>query len=302
VEKNVERTQDVIGRTVEEIQSTPKKIQQQVEGTKKSLQESQAKALQFVNDVQQVPKKVGDTVVGTVREVQSLPIKVQSSIEETQKSIETAREEVQSLVMETKYLTGLEKRPTPPPPPPRPKTSSEKAKELAVKVTKGTALFAGKASVVIVKGTVGMLASGVKLAWQATTSRRKKTVMVENYSKSDASTKYSSIRVSQSLDTAPKSIADIDPMLEKEVSEALLLAEAAVSMQERKENNLRTSLVDSDVDSSNASNSPIPAPVVSPNDVDINEAVKRAKAAAEQAKRNAEELEEMLNKRSVVKK
>lgn len=299
LEKNIEMTQGKIGQTVDEIQSTPKKIQQQVENTKKSLRETQKKAIKLVNDVQQVPKKVGDTVVGTVREVQALPTKVQSSIEETRNSVEVAREEVQSLVMETKYLAGLEKRPIPPPPPPRPKTSSEKAKELAVKVTKGTVLFAGKAAVVVVKGTVGMVAGGVKLAWQGVKNRRKKQleVVVENKRERPTLSKYTSTGVPQS-DNTPKSIAEIDPMLEKEVSEALRLAEAAMSTQERKERSEPNAKNDSN---SNVMSKPVSG-VASPNDIDINEAMQRAKAAAEEAKRNAEELEEMLNRRSVIKK
>jgi len=305
VEKKVEMTQNKIGRTVEEIQNTPKKIQQQVEDTKKSLQETQEKAIQFVNDVQQVPKTVGDTVVGTMREVQALPTKVQSSIQETQKSIEVAKEEVQSLVMETKYLTGLEKRPTPPPPPPRPKTSSEKAKELAMKVTKGTAVFAGKAAVVVVKGTVGMVASGVKLAWQATTTRRKKKGIGGDEFKSSGMSKDTPTQVPQS-DITPKSIAEIDPMLDKEVSEALRLAEEAVSKKEREESTMRISLgshSDSIISSDSSDDMKQPMPVVtSQTDMDINEVVERAQAAAEQAKRNAEELQEMLNKRSIAKK
>jgi hypothetical protein len=299
LEKNIEMTQGKIGQTVDEIKITPKKIQQQVEDTKKSLRETQRKAIQLVNDVQQVPKKVGDTVVGTVREVQALPTKVQSSIEETRNSVEVAREEVQSLFMETKYLTGLEKRPIPPPPPPRPKTSSEKAKELAVKVTKGTVLFAGKAAVVVVKGTVGMVAGGVKLAWQGVKNRRKKQleVVVENKRERSTLSKYTSTGAPQS-DNTPKSIAEIDPMLEKEVAEALRLAEAAVSMQERKERSEPNTKIDPN---SNVMSKPVSG-VASPNDIDINEAMQRAKAAAEEAKRNAEELEEMLNRRSVVKK
>jgi hypothetical protein len=296
VEKSFEATQYEIERTVEELQRTPEKFQQVVQGTRKSVEETQNNYLKIVNDVQQVPEKVGDIVVGTIKEVQAIPTKVNNSISETKRTIDETRKGVETFAQETKYATGLEQRPPPPPVPP--KSPEELRKELALKVAKEAAFFVGKASVVIAQSTASMAVDGVKFALQAVKTAQEKS----KKEKKDRDT----IRVvapitKSSSPVIPLSIADIDPMLEKEVAEALRLAEAAVNAPKVHQHTL-TPLVES---------TPKPAInvlreakhiTITSKDINIKEAVNRAKLAAQFAKRDANQLEESLNKRRLAKK
>ena len=288
VEKSFEATQYEIERTVEELQRTPEKFQQVVQGTRKSVEETQNNYLKIVNDVQQVPKKVADSVVGTIKEAQAIPTKVNNSISETKRStkrtIDETRKGVETFVQETKYILRLEQRPPPPPVPPN--SPEELRKELALKVAKEAAFFVGKASVVIAQSTASMAVDGVKFALQAVKTAQEKS----KKEKKDRDT----IRVvapitKSSSPVIPLSIADIDPMLEKEVAEALRLADAAVNAPTVLQPSIKVLRRPKSV-------------AVTSNDIDINASVNRAKLAAQNAQRDAAELEVFLNKRRVVEK
>ena len=303
VEKSFEATQYEIERTVEELQRTPEKFQQVVQGTRKSVEETQNNYLKIVNDVQQVPEKVGDIVVGTIKEVQAIPTKVNNSISETKRTIDETRKGVETFVQETKYILRLEQRPPPPPVPPN--SPEELRKELALKVAKEAAFFVGKASVVIAQGTAGMAVGGVKLALQAAKTAQEKSKTKKERKDGDMVRERRVVAKTpiarSSSPVTPKSIADIDPMLEKEVAEALRLAEAAVNAPKVHQHTL-TPLVES---------TPKPAInvlreakhiTITSKDINIKEAVNRAKLAAQFAKRDANQLEESLNKRRLAKK
>jgi hypothetical protein len=291
VEKSFEATQYEIERTVEELQRTPEKFQQVVQGTRKSVEETQNNYLKIVNDVQQVPEKVADSVVGTIKEVQAIPTKVNNSISETKRTIDETRKGVETFAQETKYATGLEQRPPPPPVPP--KSPEELRKELALKVAKEAAFFVGKASVVIAQGTAGMAVGGVKLALQAAKTAQEKSKTKKERKDGDMVRERRVVAKTpiarSSSPVTPKSIADIDPMLEKEVAEALRLADAAVNAPTVLQPSIKVLRRPKSV-------------AVTSNDIDINASVNRAKLAAQNAQRDAAELEVFLNKRRVVEK
>lgn len=292
LEKSLEMTQYEIEKAVVEIQKTPEKIQQIVEGTKKTAKETQKATVNIFNEAQQVPKKVGDAVVGTVKEVQAIPTKVNNSIEETKRSIEETKKGVEYFVQDAKYRTGIEIRPRPPPTPPKAKSPEELGREIALKVAKEAVLFAGKASIVIAQGTADMAVGGVKVALQAA-----KTAQENSKERKDSDMASERQLVTPIVTSAPPvtplSIAEIDPSLEKEVSEALRLAEAAVN--EPKAVQILKSGAKTNV-TSEVSRKTRPV-AISPNNIDINDAVKRAKLAAKNAQRDAAELEELLKKR-----
>mmetsp|Transcript_12147 Transcript_12147/g.18214 ORF Transcript_12147/g.18214 Transcript_12147/m.18214 type:complete len:684 (+) Transcript_12147:131-2182(+) len=296
VEKSVEATQYQIDRTVEELQRAPEKFQQVVQGTMKSVEETQKTTLKIVNEVQQVPKKVGGVVVGTVKEVQAIPTKVNNSISDTKRSIEETRKGVENFVQETKYRTGLEQRPPPPA-----KAPEELRKDLALKVAKEAAVFAGKASVVIAQSTAGMAVGGVKLALQAAKTAQEKSKKERKDGDMVRERRVVAPIARSSSPVTPMSIAEIDPMLEKEVAEALRLAEAAVNAPPVLQQAPKPLVESKPKPAIKVLRRPKPV-AISPNDIDINEAVNRAKLAAQNAKRDAAELEDFLNKRRVAKK
>ena len=299
VEKSVEATQYQFEKTVEELQRAPEKFQQVVQGTRKSVEETQKTTLKIVNEVQQVPKKVGGVVVGTVKEVQAIPTKVNNSISDTKRSIEETRKGVENFVQETKYGTGIEQRPPPPPPPA--KAPEELRKDLALKVAKEAAVFAGKASVVIAQSTAGMAVGGVKLALQAVKTAQEKSKKERKDGDMVRERRVVAPIARSSSPVIPMSIADIDPMLEKEVAEALRLAEAAVNAPPVLQQAPKPLVESKPKPAIKVLRRPKPV-AISPNDIDINEAVNRAKLAAQYAKRDAAKLEDFLNKRRVVKK
>lgn len=279
VEKGMENMQSAVDggitqsqQALVEIKKTPQLLQQAIEDTKKSVEETRRATMEVVQEVQSMPMKVQSTI-------QAIPTQVENSISETQKSINEKKEGVEQIIKgvenmtnEVKYMTGLAYRPKPPPPP---KTTEDLAKDVAVGVAKGTASLAGKAGVAVAKGTAGMAISGAKMAWEAAKS-----------SKGDKSKRPEPTTAAPPLAAttvtapeAPKSIAEIDPLLEMEVAEALRVADEALSPPKITAETL-----------------------VSAKDIDINEAVQRAKKAAAQAAEDAAELEAMLNERMTLKK
>jgi hypothetical protein len=307
IEKSIEMTQYEIEKAAVKIQKSPEKVQLMIEDTKKTVKETQTATVKIVNEAQQMPKRVGDTVAGTVKEVRAIPTKVNKSIEDT-------KNEVKYFVQEARYRTGLEIRPRPPPPPPQAKSLEELRNELALKVAKEAALFAGKASIVIATGTAGMAVGGVKIALQAAKAAQEKS----KRERKDGDMVRES-QLATPITTAPKvtplSIAEIDPSLEKEVSEALRLVE--VAMKESKVTEISKPEVEVAMKESKVTEISEPEVkiettrkvlrksrplAISPNDIDINEAVKRANLAAENAQKDAAFLKAFLNKRKMSKK
>lgn len=276
VEETVLTTQYALEETMTQIKSTPDTLQKMVDDTKKSVEETQKATMQVVAEVQSIPGKV-QKIPG---QVETSIKQVENSIQQTKQGVEQFVQQVEEMTNEVKYFTGIEERPPPPPPPPR--TREELAKDVAISVAKGTATVAAKAGVVVATGTAGMAVSGAKLAWQAAKSSEDKKKELEALRKAmitDVSVK------EEDIDDTPKTIAEIDPSLEAEVVEALRIAEEALATQNavvKKKKSRRKG--------------------VSSKDININEAVQRAKMAAAQAQKDVAELEAMLAERQVVKK
>merc|ERR1712087_665124 len=92
--------------------------------------------------------------------------------------------------------------------------------------------------------------------------------------------------------TAPKTIGEIDPLLEREVADALRSAEEALdSAQAAADAAASAKEDDEDEDNDNEESSS------TLTTIDINEALQKAKLAAAQARKDAEDLESMLEKR-----
>jgi hypothetical protein len=285
LERSLLGTQDTFDVTMIQIKSTPDKIQQVLENTKKSVEETQRVTMDVVEEVKTIPQKVTTSAEEVVAGVETSINNTKETIEQTKQGMFQFVQKVGDITNEAKYITGLEQRPLPPPPPPR--TTEELAKDVAMDVAKGTASIAGKAGLVVAKGTAGMAVSGAKLAWQAATSTEQPKGEM-----TDATRDIPFVAAADMAET-PKTIAEIDPTLEAEVVEALRVAEQALAapnveataptmVLQKKRTSRRTA--------------------VGPKDIDINEAVKRAKNAAAQTKRDVDELEAMLAERQVVKK
>lgn len=274
----VERTIENVQNTVEEIQKTPDKINQAVEETKTSIENTKKSIETAVQEVQSIPTKVETTILETKR-----------SIEETKESVEQIFERVEDMAFQAKVLAGLEKpKPKPPPPPPPPKTTAG----ILLDAGKGLAKFTGKATVGLAKGAVGVGVSGIKLAWSKLkplkgngASNTPSPIAQQSKESQDAS---NTIKSKSKTPTIPsedidgvvaQTLADIDPLLDSKITEALRSAEAALdakneskSMQKDKGTGVLT--------------------------IEINEAVRKAKEAAELAKKDADELEAMMNERA----
>lgn len=303
VEQSVAKTQYQIEGAIDEIQKTPKNIQNFVDGTIKSVEEGQKAVVKAVDDVKQIPRKMSESVTSTVKdvqatveEIQAIPTKVNNSIEETKKSIDDTKKSFEGFVQEARYVTGVEKRPPPPPP-----TPEEVRNELAKKVVKETVSLAGKATVVVAKGTAGMAVSGAKLAMQAAATARKD----EEQKKKEALIAQQQMKIQASIDVpTPRSIAEIDEDLDKEVAEALRLAELVGTKTDIKEEIKPESESISTPESKLPLQKKIPRrrPVaVAPKDIDINEAVFKAKQAAYKAQKDVDEMKEILQDNIVAK-
>lgn len=273
-----ERTLERVQNTVEEIQKTPDKINQAVEDTKTSIENTKKSIETAVQEVQSIPTKVETKILETKR-----------SIEETKESVEQIFERVEDMAFQAKVLAGLEKpKPKPPPPPPPPKTTTG----ILLDVGKGLAKFTGKATVGLAKGAVGVGVSGIKVAWSKLrpmkgdgASKTPLAIPQKSNRSQDASSPFTPESKAPTISSedidgvVAQTLADIDPVLDNKIAEALRSAEAALdaknqskSVQKDKKTGILT--------------------------IEINDAVKKAKEAAELAKKDADELEAMMNERA----
>jgi hypothetical protein len=264
VEETVEATQYAIEEsvlqtknTVKEVKALPSKVQQKIEDTKQSVENTKKATIEVVQEVQSIPSKVDRSIQDT-----------KQSIRETKEGVEKFVVKVEDLTYGAKVLVGLE-QPKPKPPPP-PKTTSEIAMEVAGTVAKTAAVTTGKAAVIVGKGTVGMATSAVKIAINSAKEQAEK--------KKQETTAKQVLERTAVQPSAPvtTSIAEIDPLLEKEVAEALRSAEAAlVEAESNKVKSTKNELLS----------------------IQINEAVVKAREAAAQARKDADDLEAMLKKK-----
>lgn len=299
VEKAIESTQYSLATTQTQIQDNFLEIQKAPAKIETFVEESKRSTLETVETVQAIPgqveKQIVDTkegIVKAVEDVQAIPGNIERKINETKKSIEETKQGVENFVQkieditfDAKVLAGLEKaRPPPPPPPPPPKT----AQDIAIGVAGEAAKLAGKSAVVVATGTVGMGVAGAKLAWGAASNeiaknkeKQQRPVSLEKIGVKEQEESIANVVSAVTAVNRPKTIAEIDPLLEKEVTEALRVAEEALSATE---NTATTSVT------------PIRSIDGIPT-MDINEAVRKAKEAAFQARKDANDVETMLMER-----
>uniref|UniRef100_A0A7S3Q8V2 Uncharacterized protein n=1 Tax=Chaetoceros debilis TaxID=122233 RepID=A0A7S3Q8V2_9STRA len=306
VEKAIDSTQYSIATAQTQIQDNFLELQKAPAKIETFVQESKRTTLETVETVQAIPgqveKQIVDTkegIVKAVEDVQAIPGNIERKINETKKSIEETRQGVENFVQkieditfDAKVLAGLEKaRPPPPPPPPPPKT----AQDIAIGVAGEAAKLAGKSAVVVATGTVGMGVAGAKIAWGAASNEitknreKQQRLQVVSLDKIGVQEQEESIAIAKAVSAVtavdrPQTMAEIDPLLEKEVREALRVAEEALSATE------------------NSATTSVTAPIRSIDGIptmDINEAVKKAKEAAFQARRDANDLEAMLMERKL---
>ena len=268
------------GETVKEFQSLPLKIQKAVQDTKESLLETQRQTQQTIQETKERTQKA-------IQTVQNLPQTVEMTVEESQRKVQDAAEKVrraskqlEDLTFEAKVILGMEE-PKPKPPPP-PKSGEEVAKELAVKAAGTVASAAGNIAVEAGKGTVELGFTGAKMAWSALSSK-----VQEKLDEKKQKEKNQIIAKTSQVNTkTPVSMAEVDPILDVEVTDALRVAQEALASAEKEQTEAELkSQRDDDLGDIKT--------------IEINEAVKRARNAAARAKRDAAELESMLKERRI---
>ena len=293
-EEAIQQTKLQTIQTVKDVQAIPSKVKQTVKDTKRSVEDTQRAALKTVEEVKSIPQKIEQSVVNTKK-----------SIKETKQGVENFVQKAEDLTFDAKVIAGLEqpkpKPPPSPPPPPPPKSSKEIAMDVAGTVAKTTGKLALDSVVVVGKGTIGLTTNAVKIAYSAATAPKERTMveakkekketkrehkgsLLSRFTKSidlkkddaaaKAKAKASTSVVEPSIEI-PKTIGEIDPLLEKEVADALRSAEEALDSAKREENNPKTSLTN----------------------IEINVALEKARLAAAQARTDAEELEQMLEQK-----
>jgi len=277
-----------------DVQAIPSKVQKAVYDAKQSVQDTQKAGLEAIDEVKAIPKKVEKTITNTKK-----------SIEDTKKGVEEFAKKVDDFTFQAKVVAGIEKpKPKPPPvppPPPPPKTKNEVAMEVVGTVAKLT----GKTALVVGKGTIDMTATAAKLAFNTATSsiaaKKEEGAKVKQKTKIEATGSAASKArkipvlekkhpvleiVHSSVEEVVKpveekaqldmEVGEIDALLEQEISDALRSAEEALVTAQEEKSNTKSRL----------------------NKIQVNEALARARKAADKARKDAFELEAMLKKRN----
>lgn len=295
IKKAPKRTEDFVTQTINQIETTVKETQripekvitltrvtvENAQLTVKEIKRTPAKISQAVDDTIASIENTKKTIDNAVREVQSIPQKIETKVAETQKSfaetkqsVEHIYKRVEDLAFQAKVLVGVEKpKPKPPPPPPPPKTAAAIALDAGLGLAKVTV----KLTWSLGKGAVGLGVSAVRLAWSkigpntsAQASGSKIPIAFETNQQPNLVKE-----MTEDLEIlAAPTLADIDPLLNSKIADALKSAEAAVKSKKK--------------------NNPENIGVLT---IEINEAVQRAKEAAEIAKRDADELEALVKER-----
>jgi len=293
VEEVVESTQYSIeeamikaGETAGEVQSLPLKIQKAVQEARESILETQRQTQRSIQETKERTQNV-------IQTVQNLPQTVEATVEESQRKVQEATDNVrraakqlEDLTFEAKVVLGLEEaKPKPPPPP---KSGEEIAKELAVKAAGTVASAAGNLAVEAGKGTVELGFTGAKMAFSALSSKVQKQLDEKKEQKNDEIiAKVSQVKESSNTSVkTPVSMAEVDPVLDVEVTNALRVAQEALASAEMEQREAEEENEDDD-------------DLGDIKTIEINEAVKRARKAAARAKRDAAELESMLKERRI---
>lgn len=270
-ENALEQTVDQTKKTAKEVRAIPSKVQLAVEDTKQSVKNTKQATIEAVEEVKSIPQKIEKRVADT-----------KQSIKETKEGVEDFVQKVDSFAFEVKVIAGLEKpKPKPPPPPPPPKTNKEIALEVAGVVAKTTGKAAVQTAVVVGKGTIGLTTSAAKVAYNVATAERvekkeNKPSLLSRVAKTvKPQRKEEEVEHMNSNIETTVTIGEIDPLLEREVTDALRSAEEALDTISKEKENPSSDLTS----------------------LQINEALLKAKTAAAEARRDAEELQSMLEKR-----
>jgi hypothetical protein len=219
-----------------------------------------------------IPGQIKQTADGAqqfVKDVASIPSKVKGTVDDAQRTVQQTVDSVNSAITEAKYLTGLEKRP---PPPPKEYTVSDIAWDVAGGLAKGTA----KAAFWLGKGVLQLGWKGAKAAFVSATSQNATPLQTKATDVLRTQAEFPPVPPKQPppmellevTASAPPTATSTSDKVDREVSEALKLANAALR-------NARTASATS-------------------VDKDLEDAVRRAKEAAIAATQDAVEIEGRL--------
>ena len=242
---------DRVGKTVEEAKAITGQIQQSVDKTKKSLEDSAEKSKQVVREVQDIPNNVKTKIDDTkrtveqtkeslkdsiektkqvIREVQDIPNKVKTKIDDTERTVEQTKESLDATLTKVKVLVGLEKPKPPKVPPPKPKSNKEIALDVAGRVAGG----AGKLAWFATKGATNLAWSGAQAALEKGSESQ-----LEGNSKAEATPSLDPVVAKSEVSTQKVVIPKMDVIdtedVEKEVADALKFAEDSLRQASKKE-------------------------------------------------------------------
>jgi hypothetical protein len=262
--QSVKKTKKSLDMTANTVRDIPYNIRQTVKQTKDNLEETKRVTKVVVQDIKSIPNAVKTKAIETQEEITATKRKFQESVEN-----------LEEMIFQFKVWAGLEEpkpiviAPTPLPTP----------QELAIQVAKTVAAGFGQAAWFISKSLVGLGFAGLKSAFEQFTKPA-----VKNDADSISSvipTKPIEERgVRQNTPIAEiTSVADVDVALDKEVSDALRLAEEALSVSMDSISKIER------------------GQVAFERDEHVTDALERAREAARAATRDARALEEILNQR-----
>eukprot|EP00978_Attheya_sp_CCMP212_P028997 scaffold101456_cov46-Attheya_sp.AAC.1 len=260
--KTTRKSLDMTARTVRDI---PYNIRQTVKQTKDNLEETKRVTKVVVQDVKSIPNVVKTKAIETQEEIAA-----------TKQKFQEAMQNLEEMIFQLKVWAGLEEpkpivmAPTPLPTP----------QEFAIQVAKTVAAGFGQAAWFISKSLVGLGFAGLKSAFEQFTKPAAKND-ADSISSATPPTKPIEERVVRQNTPISEitSVADVDVALDKEVSDALRLAEEALSV------------------SMNSISDIEKGKVAFERDEQVTDALERAREAARTATRDARALEAILNQR-----
>lgn len=251
---------DSINETVTYVKEFPEKTMKQVQLAQDYVNSVPGKIQKTVDDITAIPSKVEAKVYEvqtsidntitktkqTIDDVKAIPSRVKETYESTKKTIDNTVKTVEEVTTNTKVLLGLEKPKPKPPKTPPPKATT--TTNVAMQVAGGIASVSGKAFLWIGKSAVDLTFKAAKAGVEAaakqiesqaplelpkidiglpTIPKQSSTTQTSNSDSSQSSEKQlSSAKVAK--ETIPtRGVTDTED-LEKQVSEALKLAEEAL--------------------------------------------------------------------------
>eukprot|EP00559_Dactyliosolen_fragilissimus_P002090 CAMPEP_0184871824 /NCGR_PEP_ID=MMETSP0580-20130426/40940_1 /TAXON_ID=1118495 /ORGANISM="Dactyliosolen fragilissimus" /LENGTH=684 /DNA_ID=CAMNT_0027374535 /DNA_START=973 /DNA_END=3027 /DNA_ORIENTATION=- len=271
VETKIEESIELAENLKTKVQSIPSEVSNTIETTQETTN-------QIIQEVTAIPKKVETTIdqttqsiLSTKEAIEAIPTNVSSKITEVKQTATQITQSIEDLTYEAKVLTGIEKRKPKPPPPPPVRTNSEIVTEFTTKAGWFVAKNTGKTAWFLTKGAVSLGASGAKIAYRAVIDRNSKK---DNLTAPNPALERNDVTEAVlELEEDILSLAEVDPSLEKEVMDALRMANEALNssakFEERKKEQDKAIL-------------------------EISQAMKKAKEAAKIAQNEAKELEDMV--------